>query len=89
MGAGANGKGARGSARVQGVRRMTRRELWRMGGAAIAGSITGSVMAAGLLPGKDFAVKLPSDAEVGSIVSLLKVRSGWIVLPVQVECGKT
>ncbi len=65
---------------------MNRRELLQRtaavgGGVMVGGGI--AMIAAGIAaPGpKEFAVKLPKDAPMGSAVTLIRVQSGWIVVP--------
>lgn len=65
---------------------MNRREVLRMTGAAIAGgAVATASMAAGVATAareeRTLAVRLPKGAPVGSAVMLLKVASGWIVVP--------
>lgn len=70
---------------------MNRRDLLAgMPAALIGGATATGAFAVGAEVGKtqerDLAIHLPKDAAVGSVLMLLKVASGWIVVPSQKPC---
>lgn len=65
---------------------MNRRELARRllavgGGLAAGAGIARLAQAVEPPKPRTFAVRLPVDAQVGSAVTLIRVASGWIVVP--------